>query len=592
MAFGGGSKMNLEVVMTAKDNASAKLKGMSGAIGVAKKALLGIGIAAGAAAVGIGVKAVQAAASFESKMADVSTLVDTNVESMDEMRRAVLDLAKDMPISADELATALYQVRSAGISAADAMDVLETSAKLGVAGLGSTEEATNLLTSAINVYGDSTHDANKLANILFKTVKAGKTTIAELSAGFGKVAALAKETGISIEDLSAATAILTTGGITAAEAQTSLKAMISNVLKPTADAEAAAKKLGIEFNLGALKAKGLAGMLKEIAEKAGTDKQVLADLFGSVEAANAIFALTSKEGGAALIKVLEEMGIETDMLDEAFIKQMETVTNLWSLVKDRLNIALIELGSKILPPVSKWLKDNKDRIQELIDKSIEWVEKVAIPWIQEHWPAIKNGIKTVFSWIGKIIVKIAEFVAAHPTFTKAVGAMSAVLLLLSGTRIPQTIKAIASLITKIGFIPSSVIIGIALDAYLIKKVFTEIKALKKDLEGLPKDVRIRIWAEFIQDIGKGLSAPGLAVLRYMGIIRQAGGVVPGALGQPVPITAHGGESIRPSGITAGGGERSIVVNMTINGGINNQADVRKIGQQIGRQIELAQQGMR
>ena len=360
-------------------------------------------IAAGAFVVGFGVKSVQAAVKFEKSMANVSTLVDTSTESMEAMGDKVKDISKRVPVDIEELTTALYDVRSAGISAADAMEVLETSGKLAVAGLGTTQEATNLLTSAINVYGDETHSADQLANILFKTVKAGKTTIAELSTGFGKVAAIAKETGISIEDLSAATAILTTGGIKAAEAQTSLKAMISNILKPTSDATAAAQELGIEFNLGALEAKGLSGMLKEIAEKAGDDKQSLADLFGSVEAANAIFALTSEEGGAALNKTLADMNSETNELQAGFDKVSATTGKQFQLFLNNLNVIMTELGTEVLPVLITAMK--------FVLKGIEaW--KVAWDDLTDSLAWLMTKLEKVSEWNNKASNATSNFVGS------------------------------------------------------------------------------------------------------------------------------------------------------------------------------------
>jgi len=62
--------------------------------------------------------------------ASVSTVVDTNVESMDAMKNAVLDIAKKTPVALSDLTSALYDIRSAGISASMSMDVLEKSAQL------------------------------------------------------------------------------------------------------------------------------------------------------------------------------------------------------------------------------------------------------------------------------------------------------------------------------------------------------------------------------------------------------------------------------------------------------------------------------
>ena len=369
-----GGTTKLQIVLQAVDRASKELKGVSKNLdkagnsskkaskkfGMSEKSLRRLkigatiaGVAIAGLAIKIGKDAVQAATTFETSMGNVATIVDTSTESMEEMGKKVREIAKRVPKDLSELTEGLYNVRSAGISAEEAMDVLETSAKLATAGLSTTDEAVNLLTSAINVYGDESHDANKIADILFKTVKYGKTTVAGLAQGFGKVAAIAKETGLSIEDLSAATAVLTTTGVKAAEAQTAIKAAIANVLKPTKDAEDAAKKLGIEFNLSALQAKGLSGMMLEISEAAGDDKQALADLFGSVEAANAIFVLASEDGGTKMRDIIGDMTTGTNALNDAFAKQNATMAAQVQIMKNQLNDLMLDLGSKILPVVMK-----------------------------------------------------------------------------------------------------------------------------------------------------------------------------------------------------------------------------------------------
>jgi len=369
-----GNTSKLQIVISAVDKASKQIKQTSKELtkagesakkasksfSMSEKRLKALKIGAGLAgaaiagmAVKMGISAVKQATKFQKEMTNVATLVDTSKESMEEMGKKVRDISKRMPVDIGDLTAALYQVRSAGIDAKKAMGVLETSAKLATAGLATTEEATDLLTSAINVFGDEAHSADKLADILFKTVKYGKTTVAELAQGFGKVANIAKETGISIEDLSAATAVLTTGGLKAAEAQTAIKAAISNILKPTADARAAAEKLGIQFDLNTLQSKGLSGMLLEIAEAAGDDKQSLTDLFGSVEATNAIFSLTSTDGGAAMNKMIEDMIGNTNELDIAFQKQNATMEKQYQLLQNNLNVVMMELGTKILPIVMK-----------------------------------------------------------------------------------------------------------------------------------------------------------------------------------------------------------------------------------------------
>lgn len=59
-------------------------------------------------------------------------------------------------------------------------------------------------------------------------------------------------------------------------------------------------------------------------------------------------------------------------------------------------------------------------------------------------------------------------------------------------------------------------------------------------------------------VGKGVSAIGNIIPEF-----QRGGVVPGNIGQPVPILAHGGERVIPAN-RAGGGGGGVTINQTIS----------------------------
>ena len=68
----------------------------------------------------------------------------------------------------------------------------------------------------------------------------------------------------------------------------SLKAVIANIAKPTKDAEDAANRLGIEFDIAALQSKGCGPRRSHPGGRTGPA------LFGSVEAFNAVFWLPSR----------------------------------------------------------------------------------------------------------------------------------------------------------------------------------------------------------------------------------------------------------------------------------------------------------
>ena len=87
---------------------------------------------AGGAMLGMAAVNLKTAADFEKQMANVSTLIDTNVENFSAMKEEVLDIARRTPVALDGLTSALYDIRSAGISANMQFEVLEKSAQLAL----------------------------------------------------------------------------------------------------------------------------------------------------------------------------------------------------------------------------------------------------------------------------------------------------------------------------------------------------------------------------------------------------------------------------------------------------------------------------
>lgn len=79
---------------------------------------------------------------------------------------------------------------------------------------------------------------------------------------------------IALDDTLAAVAALTKNGVGTSQAINGLKAVMSNVIKPTTEAGKAAKQLGLDFSATALESKGLSGFLSDVMEKTGGDTEV------------------------------------------------------------------------------------------------------------------------------------------------------------------------------------------------------------------------------------------------------------------------------------------------------------------------------
>ena len=318
------------------------------------------------------------AADFSAGMTNVSTLIDTNVENFDAMKEEVLQIAKRTPVALDGLTSALYDIRSAGISANMQFEVLEKSAQLGLTGLGSTSEAVDLVTSSLNAFNLKGKEAEKLYDTIFKTVKFGKTTISGIAQGFGSVAGTVAASNIKLDDYLAAVAALTTTGQPAAQAHHQLKAAIAGMLRETDDSKKVFNALGVKsFKELIQKSGGMVNAFKAITNCVGGNESAILSLFGSTMAYNAVLGLTTKQN-KAYVETLNSMRYGTSLIDEGYQKQYNTEHAMMQRLKNMSQVIGIQLGEALAPAFGKVLDFGESTLNLLDNMSPQMKSFVAI----------------------------------------------------------------------------------------------------------------------------------------------------------------------------------------------------------------------
>ena len=318
------------------------------------------------------------AADFSAGMTNVSTLIDTNVENFDAMKEEVLQIAKRTPVALDGLTSALYDIRSAGISANMQFEVLEKSAQLGLTGLGSTSEAVDLVTSSLNAFDLKGKEAEKLYDTIFKTVKFGKTTISGIAQGFGSVAGTVAASNIKLDDYLAAVAALTTTGQPAAQAHHQLKAAIAGMLRETDDSKKVFNTLGVKsFKELIQKSGGMVNAFKAITNCVGGNESAILSLFGSTMAYNAVLGLTTKQN-KAYVETLNSMRYGTSLIDEGYQKQYNTEHAMMQRLKNMSQVIGIQLGESLAPAFGKVLDFGESTLNMLDKMSPQMKSFVAI----------------------------------------------------------------------------------------------------------------------------------------------------------------------------------------------------------------------
>lgn len=334
-----------------------------------------IGKGMGIIAAGFGiVRPIQIAIGESTKLntalAEVGTLTDEATFPVERMKGLVKDLAAQYGEKATAQAKALYQTISAGFGdAADASRMLDVANRLAIGGVAEVSTAVDGLTNVLNTYSSANLDALDVSDAFFVAVKAGKTTVGELSQQIGRVAPGAEAMGIKMEELLAAMAAITTKGIDTRQTVSGLAASLANIIRPTADAEAEAKKLGIQFSAAALRSKGLKGFLDSITKSAKFNDDSISQLFGSIEAFKVMTALASDES-SKFNEVLGMMEKRAGATNTAVAKMEDTFAHqakqLGAIVNN-IQTTVGDAGEALLAPVLKLINKAAGAVSSFLD---------------------------------------------------------------------------------------------------------------------------------------------------------------------------------------------------------------------------------
>ena len=237
------------------------------------------------------------------------------------------------------------------------------------------------MTTIVNAYGLAAKDAAHVSDVLFEIIKKGKTTGPELASSLGRVVSTAAVLGESIEEVGAALATLTKGGIDTNESVTALNQAYLLMLNPSKQAQKEAKRLGIELGAAAVRSKGFVGVLQDIQEKTRGNEEILASLTENVRALKAVLTLIGPLG-KEYEQILEGMADVTGNTVVAFEKQSNTLGFQWEALVSNLHRVFIftseEASSltEILKLLNKVIEDSTEGPKTMAEEYRELSESL------------------------------------------------------------------------------------------------------------------------------------------------------------------------------------------------------------------------
>lgn len=353
---------------------------------------------------------------YNFQMARAWTMMDVGIGQFIKMRRQVAGMSGDLGVAKSQLASGLYNALSAGVPKDNVLDFLQIAGKAAVADMGDVSTAVDGLTTVMNAFKIPFQDAQKVADIMFTTVKNGKTTFGELASNLATVAPLAAANGIAFEQVSASIATLTQQGTPTAQAMTQIRAAI----------------IGLNQNLGDgwAKTMTLQDAFAKMVQKAGGSQVKLKELMGSIEGVSAILSMTGQNAKMAS-QHLKATSDSADSTEEAFKKmdQMWHWPKLWQTVLGIVT-RLGEVFDNVIKPVvlditeklKQW-RDNDAIFDKMEAKLAAMREHAKNIWTalqggsgagQQLWEGFKDVIAGAFLWAAQkaaqILVKAAPII--------------------------------------------------------------------------------------------------------------------------------------------------------------------------------------
>lgn len=405
---------NFDKVSEASGKASDKLKPVSTAIA------------------GLGTASVAASITFEDSMAKVSTIADETEVSYDSMKKSIIDLSNQTGISANDIADNVYNAISAGQSTGDAVSFVTNSTKLAKAGFAEAGQSLDVLTTIMNAYGLEADRVGMVSDTLVQIQNKGKTTVAELSATMGKIIPTANSMGVSLDQLGAGYALMTSKGIATAETTTYMNSLLNELGKSGTKASEALKKgtgkTFQELTVGGYPLGDVLVMLEKEAKKSGVS---LADMFGSAEAGKAALVLAT-DSGEAFNSLLEDMENSLGATDAAFEKVNNTTGNKLKQSLNEVKNSAINMGDT-LAPITSMVAEGFSKITGMLSSlSSEQLKTIAVigagvvalnlvlgavSKVTNSISSVVKGIesiKTAFNSLKKIGLAIKAFALANP----------------------------------------------------------------------------------------------------------------------------------------------------------------------------------
>lgn len=328
-----------------------------------------VGMMGAAVSAGIGF-ATKTFADFDDQMRLVKAVTGASEESFKMLTAEAERLGRTTSFTASEVAAGMVEMGRAGFDPREIMDSTEQILALSRATATELPRATSIAGSVLRGFALDASEMSRVSDVLTVAVNGSAQTLEDFYEGIKYVAPLAVEAGASLEDVSAAMAILANNGIRGSLAGNAIARAYKNL--STEAKQNVLRGIGVEAVDAAGNIRPLADILQELGEKtAGMGSAARLNIFEQLFGRGQASALKLAASGAQFDSILQNLEESKGRAVEIAQEMDAGIGGAFRMTASAIEGVFIQVGKAVQETVAGWASS----IQALSQRTAEYITK-------------------------------------------------------------------------------------------------------------------------------------------------------------------------------------------------------------------------
>lgn len=413
----------LATLTAAGNKINSTVDAISGAV------VRGVGLATGAVT-GFTAAAMSIGGGFEQQMTAVKTVAGASAADLGAMTKRARELGAALPVTAKDVAGAMYSMASSGLKAKDIITSVADVVNTAVAHNYGVQESADLIISTMKSFGLQAKDAAKITDVFTNAVNNSMLNMDKLSYAMRYVGPVASGLGLSLEEVVAAMEALADRGMRGEQIGTSLREIMTALVKPSTEAGKALERLGVQaYDTATGKLRPLQKVFTDL-KNAGMTMKDAATIFGTEGSTGAAVLAATAGSLQNYQNKLKALGATQAQVSE----QQKTFSNIMKGVRSEIE----ELFITAFDGIKDKAKNMGDAVKGTISTFNTWAKSTNI---------IGRSINAFFNGLGGQIGTVDDF-------KTALGQINVAGVVTKFNQLGQSIRTAATAISEIiGVIP-------------------------------------------------------------------------------------------------------------------------------------------